>query len=43
MRVSDRTVIKTADAERKAVSPQGMQAEIDKIVSKYDDGRSFVR
>lgn len=41
--VKDRNVIKTTDAERKCVSPEGLQEEIDKIVQKYAKGRSFVR
>ncbi|XP_050303430.1 phosphoacetylglucosamine mutase [Anthonomus grandis grandis] len=41
--VQDRTVITTTDAERKCVTPEGLQDEIDKIVSKYPKGRSFVR
>ncbi len=43
MKVADRNVIQTADAERKAVSPQGLQDEIDKLVANYSSGRSFVR
>lgn len=41
--VKDRTLIKTADAERRCVSPEGLQEQIDKIVSKYPSARSFVR
>lgn len=41
--VQDRNVITTKDAERKCVSPDGLQEEIDGIVSKYERGRSFVR
>ena len=43
MKVADRSVISTADAERKAVTPPGLQDEIDKLVAKYNSGRSFVR
>ncbi len=43
MRVADRNVIRTADAERKAVSPPGLQDEVDRVVSGYSGGRSFVR
>lgn len=43
VKVSDRTVISTTDAERKCVTPAGLQDEIDKIVAKYQRGRSFVR
>lgn len=45
VRVADRSVIKTTDAERKVAEPLGMQQQIDAIVSKFQDcqGRSFVR
>lgn len=41
--VEDRNVIKTADAERKCVSPLGLQDKIDQLAGKYQNGRSFVR
>lgn len=41
--VSDRNAFKTEDAERRLVSPPGLQAKIDELVKKYDGGRSFVR
>lgn len=41
--VQDRNVITTADAERICLTPDGLQDEIDSIVSKYNKGRSFVR
>jgi len=41
--VRDRTLVSTADAERKVVTPLGMQDRIDKIVGDYKQGRSFVR
>ena len=41
--VQDRTVITTTDAERKTVSPAGLQAAIDALVAGYTHGRSFVR
>ncbi|KAK9501943.1 hypothetical protein O3M35_012571 [Rhynocoris fuscipes] len=41
--VKDRNIIKTADAERKCVSPEGLQDKIDEIVKNYKQGRSFVR
>lgn len=41
--VTDRNVITTTDAERKCVTPAGLQNEIDKAVAKYPRGRSFVR
>ncbi|EFA09778.2 phosphoacetylglucosamine mutase [Tribolium castaneum] len=41
--VQDRNVITTTDAERVCVTPEGLQAEIDALVAKFDKGRSFVR
>jgi phosphoacetylglucosamine mutase len=41
--VDDRNMFKTTDAERKLVEPQGTQAQIDALVSKFKDGRSFAR
>lgn len=41
--VADRSVIATTDAERKVVTPDGLQAGIDELVAKYPRGRSFVR
>uniref|UniRef100_A0A1A8RQ18 Phosphoacetylglucosamine mutase n=2 Tax=Nothobranchius rachovii TaxID=451742 RepID=A0A1A8RQ18_9TELE len=41
--VSDRRVIETTDAERRAVSPAGLQEAIDSLVKKYKQARSFVR
>jgi phosphoacetylglucosamine mutase len=41
--VTDRTIFKTADAERKLTSPEGVQAQIDKEVQKVRQGRSFAR
>ena len=43
VRVADRTVIETTDAERKCVQPQGLQSAIDELVTKFPKGRSFVR
>lgn len=43
VQVSDRNVIKTTDAERKCISPTGLQEKIDELVSHYPKGRSFVR
>ncbi|XP_028416081.1 phosphoacetylglucosamine mutase-like [Dendronephthya gigantea] len=43
VRVKDRTVITTTDAERKTVSPEGLQSEIDALVAKVGKGRSFAR
>ena len=41
--VGNRNLFKTTDAERILVEPQGLQTQIDKLVRKYKDGRSFVR
>ncbi|TFK98741.1 phosphoacetylglucosamine mutase [Pterulicium gracile] len=41
--VADRSVYQTEDAERKLVSPPGLQGKIDEIVRRYEGGRSFVR
>jgi phosphoacetylglucosamine mutase len=41
--VEDRTVITTTDAERRCVTPESLQPEIDALVAKYKRGRSFVR
>ncbi|KAG1862233.1 phosphoacetylglucosamine mutase [Suillus subluteus] len=41
--VSDRNAFKTEDAERRLVSPPGLQARVDELVRKYEGGRSFVR
>ena len=41
--VEDRNVFKTEDAERRLVSPSGLQKKVDEIVQRYDGGRSFVR
>lgn len=43
VRVADRNVIKTEDAERKCVQPSGLQNAIDQLVLKFSKGRSFVR
>ncbi|XP_013413352.1 phosphoacetylglucosamine mutase-like [Lingula anatina] len=43
VKVKDRTVIQTTDAERKTTSPKGLQEAIDALVEKYPDGRAFVR
>ncbi|XP_077263123.1 phosphoglucomutase 3-like protein nst [Temnothorax americanus] len=43
VRVKDRNLITTTNAERHCLTPVGLQEEIDKIVSKYSRGRSFVR
>ncbi|OBZ86312.1 Phosphoacetylglucosamine mutase [Choanephora cucurbitarum] len=41
--VPDRHIFKTTNAERQLVEPAGLQAEIDALVAKYSNGRSFVR
>ncbi|KAF9076240.1 phosphoacetylglucosamine mutase [Rhodocollybia butyracea] len=41
--VPDRNAFKTEDAERRLVSPPGLQARIDELVLRYQGGRSFVR
>lgn len=43
MKVKDRFIFQTTDAERKLVSPKGLQAKIDEAISKYHQARSFVR
>ncbi|XP_058835464.1 phosphoacetylglucosamine mutase [Topomyia yanbarensis] len=43
IKVEDRNVITTTDAERICVTPEGLQGAIDEIVAKYSKGRSFVR
>lgn len=41
--VKDRAAFTTEDAERRLVTPKGLQAKIDEVVAKYKDARSFVR
>ncbi|KAL9098629.1 MAG: hypothetical protein Q9163_005748 [Psora crenata] len=41
--VPDRSIFKAIDAERKLESPPGAQAQIDALVGKYKNGRSFAR
>ncbi|THH16809.1 hypothetical protein EW146_g3882 [Bondarzewia mesenterica] len=41
--VADRHAFQTEDAERRLVSPRGLQAKIDDLMKRYDGGRSFVR
>lgn len=43
VKVQDRNVITTIDAERKCVTPAGLQERIDRLVAQYPRGRSFVR
>lgn len=41
--VNDRNSFVTTDAERRLVSPVGLQQRIDDLVVKHDGGRAFVR
>ncbi|XP_043922088.1 phosphoacetylglucosamine mutase [Protopterus annectens] len=43
VKVADRCVITTTDAERNAVTPPGLQVQIDNLVKKYRFSRAFVR
>ncbi|GFS55480.1 phosphoacetylglucosamine mutase [Nephila pilipes] len=43
IKVPDRNVLSTTDAERKCVKPEGLQEAIDNLVLKYEQARSFVR
>lgn len=43
VKVTDRNVISTTDAERRCVTPAGLQERIDQLVAQYPKGRSFVR
>lgn len=43
VKVADRRVIDTTDAERRAVTPPGLQEKIDELVKKYRVSRAFVR
>ncbi|KAL1925611.1 uncharacterized protein VTP21DRAFT_494 [Calcarisporiella thermophila] len=43
VKVADRHIFKTTNAERQLVEPVGLQAKIDELVAKYNSGRSFVR
>eukprot|EP00079_Xenopus_tropicalis_P025090 XP_012818211.1 PREDICTED: phosphoacetylglucosamine mutase isoform X1 [Xenopus tropicalis] len=43
VKVADRRVIDTTDAERRTVKPPGLQDKIDDLVKKYSMSRSFVR
>ncbi|KAG6814068.1 hypothetical protein H0H92_003115 [Tricholoma furcatifolium] len=41
--VADRNAFRTENAERRLVSPPGLQAMIDELVRRYEGGRAFVR
>ncbi|XP_017883670.1 phosphoacetylglucosamine mutase [Ceratina calcarata] len=43
VKVSDKNVITTTNAETQCLTPEGLQHGIDKIVSQYKKGRSFIR
>ncbi|KAK2498063.1 hypothetical protein MC885_009707 [Smutsia gigantea] len=43
VKVADRQVISTTDAERRAVTPPGLQEAINELVKKYKLSRAFVR
>uniref|UniRef100_A0A8C7IPC8 Phosphoacetylglucosamine mutase n=1 Tax=Oncorhynchus kisutch TaxID=8019 RepID=A0A8C7IPC8_ONCKI len=43
VKVADRSVIGTTNAERRTVSPAGLQEAIDSLVNKHRQARSFVR
>lgn len=43
IKVADRAVVTVTDAERQCVTPVGLQAEINRVVANYPQGRSFVR
>jgi phosphoacetylglucosamine mutase len=41
--VTDRTIFKTTDAERRLLEPAGVQEKINALVGKYKQGRAFAR
>jgi phosphoacetylglucosamine mutase len=43
VKVQDRNVFETTDAERICVKPDGLQDRINELVTKYKRGRAFVR
>ncbi|XP_064025338.1 phosphoacetylglucosamine mutase [Pogoniulus pusillus] len=43
VQVADRRAVGTADAERRAVSPAGLQEQIDALVKRHRLARAFVR
>ncbi|XP_068137657.1 phosphoacetylglucosamine mutase [Hyperolius riggenbachi] len=43
VKVADRRVIETTDAERRTIKPPGLQEKIDEIVKIYNLARAFVR
>lgn len=42
-KVTDRTLIKTTNADRICIEPQGLQSDIDHITQQYNSSRCFVR
>uniref|UniRef100_A0A1W7REU7 Phosphoacetylglucosamine mutase n=1 Tax=Agkistrodon contortrix contortrix TaxID=8713 RepID=A0A1W7REU7_AGKCO len=43
VKVADRRVISTTDAERRAIAPPGLQEKIDHLTEKFKLARAFVR
>lgn len=43
VKIADRTVVETTNAERTCTAPAAMQPAVDAAVAKYAKGRSFVR
>jgi phosphoacetylglucosamine mutase len=43
VRVADRSVITTTDAERRVAEPKALQDKIDALIAGVPGGRSFVR
>lgn len=43
VKVSNRNLVKTIDAERRVQSPEALQTAIDQCVVKFKSGRAFVR
>ena len=43
VRVKDRSSFKTTDVDRRLAQPAGLQAELDALIAKFPQGRSFVR
>ena len=41
--MKDRMVVRTTDFERVCLAPEGLQAEIDKLVCAASQERAFVR
>ncbi|EGD78252.1 phosphoglucomutase 3 [Salpingoeca rosetta] len=43
VKIADRSVVKTTNAERECTAPAGLQSAIDELVKKFTSARSFVR